>query len=248
MNEKYLIVLPYNQNGSQGKEIELCLNGWRKFCKFKYEFVVIGEFDDDLANKFDWVRWIYKPKLKKRLYNYNQHLDVQNCEEIIMQIYQDKYDGFIWVADDNYPIKPFEVSDILTVHYHSETFTGVKELPSNFWKHDKWKTRQLIDNEGLPCVNYTTHYPCYLEFAKLKEIWDKFDMRNESYVLEDVYFNYFEHPKPVLDSEIRLGIWNNEIFTNEFQNAMKNPNIKFCCNSVDGWSKELEETLERIVK
>lgn len=248
MNNKYLIVLPYNQGGSQGKEIELCLLGWKKYCNFKYEFVVIGEFEDELANRFDWVRWIRKPKLKKRLYNYNQHLDVQNCEEIIMQMYQDRYDGFIWIADDNYALKPFDIDDILTVHYHSETFEGTKELPCNFWKHDKWKTRQLLDNEGLPHINYTTHYPCYLDFSKLKEIWDKFDMRNESYVLEDVYFNYFEHQKPVLDSEIRLGIWNNEIFRNEFSNAMKNPNIKFCCNSVEGWSEDLEKVLEGIVK
>lgn len=248
MNNKYLIVLPYKQGGSQGKEIELCLYGWRKFCQFDYEFVVIGEFSDNLKDKFDWVRWIYKPCLKKRLYNYNQHLDVQNCEEIVKQIYSGKYDGFIWIADDNYAIKPFYPEDILQIHYHSESFEGVKEFPCNFWKHDKWKTRQLLDNEGLPHINYTTHYPCYLEFSKLSEIWDKFDMRNESYVLEDVYFNYFEHQKPILDSEIRLGIWNYSIFTDELPKALKDPKIKFLCNSVEGWSEDLEKVLEGIVK
>jgi hypothetical protein len=73
-------------------------------------------------------------------------------------------------------------------------------------------------------------------------------MRNESYVLEDIYFNYFEHKVPILDSTIRLGVWNKDIFKNEFQKAVDNPNIKFICNSVEGWSKELENDLEIIIK
>jgi hypothetical protein len=73
-------------------------------------------------------------------------------------------------------------------------------------------------------------------------------MLEESYVFDDVYFNYFKHEEPILDSEIRLGIWNREIFERDFQNAVNNPNIKFMCNSVDGWSKELEEAIQKIVE
>lgn len=72
-------------------------------------------------------------------------------------------------------------------------------------------------------------------------------MQNESYVLEDIYFNYFKHEEPILDSEIRLGIWNKQIYKQEFQKALNNPNIKFVCNSVEGWSKELENDLEIII-
>lgn len=243
---KTLIVLPYNQGSSQGKELQLCLNGWRKFCRFDYHFIVIGEFDNSLQDKFGWVEFIYSPKIPKRMYQYNQHLDVQHCMEIVMKMYGDVYDGFIWIADDNYPIKPFELDDITTVHYHALEFTGNEQSPPFFWNHDKWKTRQLLDNEGLPHINYTTHYPCWLEFRKLQEIWDKFKMREESYVLEDVYYNYFNHYKPVLDAEIRLGIWNYKIYQDEFKKALESPKIKFICNSVDGWSKDLEKDLERI--
>ena len=45
-----------------------------------------------------------------------------------------------------------------------------------------------------------------------------------------------------------IGIWNNEIYKNEFQKAVNNPNIKFMCNSVEGWSKKLENSLEIITK
>ena len=73
-------------------------------------------------------------------------------------------------------------------------------------------------------------------------------MLEESYVFDDVYFNYFNHEEPILDSTIRLGIWNNNIFKKDFQNAVNNPNIKFMCNSVEGWSKELEDDLEKIIQ
>lgn len=72
-------------------------------------------------------------------------------------------------------------------------------------------------------------------------------MFNESYVFDDVYFNYFKHEEPILDSTIRFGIWNNDIFKNGFQKAVDDPNIKFMCNSVEGWSKELENELWKIV-
>ena len=248
LKEEILVVLPYKQRGVQGNEISLAINSWRKFCQFKYHFVVIGEFDESLKKEFPWVEFIFIPQNNKKDGQYAQHINVQNCMEIVMKKYDKVYDGFIWMVDDNYAIKSFNFSDIKKIHYHSENFAGNKNSPTSFWNHDKWKTKQLLDKNNLPHKNYTTHYPCFFEFKKLKEIWDRFDMREESYVLEDIYFNYFQHETPTLDSTIRLGIWNKDIFNREFKNAVSNPNIKFICNSVEGWSNELENELEKIIK
>ena len=246
-SNKTLVILPYKEEGSQGSELRITLNAWKKFCRFDYHFIVIGTFSLSLVEEFPWVEFIISPQPPKIQEQYNQHLDVQHCMEYVMNNYKE-YKGFIWIADDNYAIKPFNLEDIMTIHYHSSSFFGIKEKPTNFWKHDKWKTRQLLDREQLPHYNYTTHYPCWLEFDKLKEIWDKFDMRNESYVLEDVYYNYFSHPKPIIDSSIRLGIWSRQIYMNQFHQSIQDPNIKFICNSVEGWSKELEDDLWKIIK
>lgn len=248
LKKEMLIVLPYIQSKSQGNEIHLALNGWRKYCKFSYYFVVIGEFDESLVNEYPWVDFITCPQINKINGQYNPHLDVHHCYEIINRRFSNIYDGFITMADDGYAVKDFYITDIKTIHHHSLNFNGNNKSPKNYWNYDKWKTRQLLDKEGLPHINYTTHYPCYYEFKKLREIWDKFNMKNESYVLEDVYFNYFKHEDPVLDNTIRLGIWNYGIYKNEFQKAVENPNIKFMCNSVEGWSKDLEESLWEIVK
>lgn len=248
LNEEILVVLPYKQSGSQGKELEIALSLWRKYCTFEYEFIVIGEFNiSQFEEKFPWVNFISCPIIPKVEGQYNQHLDVQQKMKYVFDRYGQKYTGFIWMADDNYAIKPFTVFDIMQVHYHSLSFTGDSKAPTNFWRHDKWKTRQLLDKENLPHINYTTHYPCYFEFEKLDSIWNKFNMCNESYVLEDVYFNYYAHENPIKDDEIRLGIWNHEIYEKEFQNALENPNIKFMCNSVEGWSKDLEESLIKLL-
>ena len=247
INEEILIVLPYKQSKSQGNEIKLALNGWKKFCKFKYRFVVIGEFNEELKNEFPWVKFVNCPSLEKKEGQYNPHLDIMNKFKIISKLYGQEYNGFIYTTDDQYPIKQFDLDDVMRIYYHSKDFVGVKNLPTFYWKHDKWKTRQLLDKENLPHINYTTHHPCFFEFIKLMIIRKKYKMLEESYVFDDVYFNYFKHEEPILDSNIRLGIWNQKIFKEEFRNAINNPNIKFICNSVEGWSKELEKELEKIV-
>lgn len=246
-DNKILVVLPYKQSGSQGTELEIALSLWRKNCTFDYHFIVIGEYDEALKQKFDWVQFIPYQSKEKVEGQYNAHLDMVNKMATVAQLYKDKYKGFIWMVDDNYAIKPFTIEDIITIHYHSAVFHGEPNKPTYYWNHNKWKTRQLLDREQLPHYNYTTHYPCYFEFDKLQEIWDKYNILNESYVLEDIYFNYFKHEPPVLDSTIRLGIWNYAIFKNVFEQALNNPNIKFMCNSVEGWSKELEYKLKSLI-
>ena len=73
-------------------------------------------------------------------------------------------------------------------------------------------------------------------------------MLEESYEFDTIYFNSYVHEPPILDSTIRLGIWNRDIYEKEFDNAINNPNIKFVCNSVEGWSKELENALMKIIE
>ena len=166
-----LVVLPYKQNGAQGNEIRFALNGWRKNCQFKYYFVVIGEFDEHLKNEFTWVKFINCPTKDKKEKQYNPHLDIQNKFNVIYRLYAQEYDGFIYMTDDEYAIKPFDLKDIMKTYYLSTNFIGNEKQPTSYWNYDKWKTRQLLDRENLPHINYTTHYPCYFEFKKLKEIW-----------------------------------------------------------------------------
>ena len=245
--EKKLVVLPYRETGSQGDEIKLALSCWKKFCQFDYHFVVIGEFNNQLKKEFPWVEFIYCSFPEQNDKQYMPHIDIQRKMKVVMEKYRGKYDGFVYMSDDKYAIKPFNLKDITTVFYKGHSFNGNKNNPACYWAHDRWKTRQLLDAENLPHVDYTTHYPYYFEFSKIDEIWTKFNMLNESYALEDVYFNYFPHEKPIPVSNILLRIWYRPIFDKEFNKAIENPDIKFVSNSVEGWSKELENELWKIV-
>lgn len=246
LKDETLVILPYKQSSAQGTELELALSLWRKNCTFKYHFVVIGEYDKSFDEKFPWVEFIECPTKPKIDGQYNPHLDRLNKFVTVINKYKDQYTGFVAMCDDEYAIKPFTLFDILQTHYHSQSFTGNSKAPKSYWNYDKWKTRQLFDREGMPHINYTTHFPYWYEMDKLLAIIEKFDLMNESYVLEDIYFNYYEHENPIKDDEIRLGIWNYDIYKRDFQRALENPNIKFMCNSVDGWSKDLENELRKL--
>jgi hypothetical protein len=246
LRDGVLVILPYKQTSAQGNELRLALTGWRKFCRFKYHFVVIGDFEQTFVTDYPWVEFIDYPSMDKVEGQYTPHLDILRKFEYVIDKYQGRYESFIAMCDDEYAIKPFTFFDIFKTHYHQLSFEGDRTSPTSYWIYDKYKTKQLLVRENLPAVNYTTHYPYYYEVKKLKEIWDRFDMRNESYVLEDVYFNYFGHEEAILDSTVRLGIWWKKIYDREFHKAIDNPRIKFCCNSVEGYSKELENSLSEL--
>ena len=120
IKDEVLVVLPYKQSGSQGSEIKLALKGWKKFCKFKYRFVVIGEFDELLKKKFPWVKFINCPTKEKKNGQYNPHLDILNKFTAISRLYAQEYDGFIYMTDDEYAIKPFELDDVMKIYYHTK--------------------------------------------------------------------------------------------------------------------------------
>jgi len=241
-----LVILPYVQSLSQGNEIRLCLNAWKKFCTFKYKFIVVGEFLDDLKNEFPWVKFIYIPKINNIEGEYTPHLDIFNKMFMLMNKYY-SHQNFIYITDDEYAIKPFTLEDITTTHYLTKETKGNPNSPSNYWTNNLWKTKKYLLEHDHPTINYVTHYPVYFNIDKLLELERKIKLRKNSYVLENLYFNIFPTENIKQVDSIRLGIWNNDIFKNKFKDAINNPNIKFVCNSVQGWSKELEVELNNLI-
>ena len=243
--DKYLVIMPYHPD--KYGDVRLTLNLWKKFCTFNYEFVVIGDYDPLLEKEFKWVTFIYCNGVKSVPGQYTSHIDVQHKYEMALNMYSSKYHGFIRMMDDNYAVKPFNADDILTIHYHKKEFTGDKYKPVSFWIHDMWKTRQLLDKENLPHVNYSTHFPFYFEFSKLQELWNKYDMHNNSYSYESLYFNYYTHEDPMIDSDIRYCIHTKEEKKIENLNKAYNSNIKFMFTSNEGWSRDVGNWLRHLL-
>ena len=246
ITDKLLTVMPHHPD--EYSDIRLALKAWRKYCTFDYEFIVIGDCLESLIEEFDWITFIKCEKIRDISGQYNPHLDVQHKFEAVSNLYSNKYDGFIRMMDDNYAVKPFYLSDIITVHYHQPSFAGIKSKPTSYWKHDMWKTRQLLDKENLPHINYATHFPFYFEFSKLKELWDKYDMRNNSYCYENLYFNYYSHEEPVIDSDIRYAVCSRKDSSGtKIQDAINNTSIKFLFSSNDGWNESFHRQMEGLI-
>ena len=241
-----LVILPYVQRFSQGNEIRLCLNAWKKFCTFEYKFVVIGEFSDNLKTEYPWVEFVYVSKMKDIKREYTPHLDIFNKMFILMNKYY-SYQNFIYITDDEYAIKPFTLKDITTTHYLSKEIKGNPNAPLNHWFNNLWKTKQYLLKNNYPIINYVTHYPVYFNIDKLLKLNKRIKLKRNSYILENLYFNMFPTKNMIQVDSIRLGVWDNDIFRDKFKDAINDPNIKFVCNSVKGWSKELEIELNKII-
>lgn len=232
LHPETLVILPFDQKFTQGNEIKLCLNAWKKFCTFEYHFIVIGEFDNSLTIEFPWVEFIYYPTINNSCINtFNKIYSLGN--------YYSSYQNFILIFNNQYAIKPFTLEDIKTTYYLSNE---IKE-DSN----DSQKTKKLLLEQKHSIVNYSTNYPIYFNFNKIFDLDKKYNLQKENYILENLYFNIFPPNEIVQIDNIRLNIRNNDIYKEYFQEALINKNIKFICNNIDGWSEELEYELNNLI-
>lgn len=187
-----LIVIPYFAKGAQGRELEFAVTGWRKFAKFPYRIVVVGDHHPivDTGEDIDFIPCERVPETDIR--NYRPHLDFIKKFEAVGANYADCTDGFVFVADDCYTINPVTYEEVVSLKYIEGGIDFDPNSP-NPWRRDAMKTKRLLQSMGYPDRNFTTHLPVYFEWDKFHEMVETFGMRNNSYVVEDLYFNYF-HP------------------------------------------------------
>ena len=101
------------------------------------------------------------------------------------------------MADDCYAVNDFDMSDVMCLKQKANDVTSSIVSP-NGWQRDKAKTKMALAAKGLPTRNFTTHLPQWFEWDKLEKLWNEYDMENESYVMEDLYYNtYFPTRVPL---------------------------------------------------
>lgn len=246
ITDKLLIVMPHHPD--KYGDIRIAIAAWQKFCTFDYELVVIGDYDCELEKIFTDVTFIHCNRTTSIKNQYMPHIDLANKYCTIMSEYSSTYEGFVRLADDQYAVKNFTMDDILTIHYHQPSFTGEKSKPASYWKHDMWKTRLLLDKENLPHVNYSTHFPYYFEFNKTQELCSKYDLTHNSYCYENLYFNYYSHEEPVIDSDIRYAVCSRKDSSgSRIQDAINNTSIKFLFSSNDGWNESFHRQMKSLI-
>ena len=239
---KYLVVIPYCSEGSQGRELEYAVAGWRKHFKEDYLIVLAGE-DHPITKTGDDICCVPSKRVDKIDGQYRQHLDYVSCYKKVREAFPDS-DGFIMVADDVYAVNDFTIDDVrLLKSLPNPIFEHAN--PFNGWEIDKVKTRSLLLKEGYPIHNYTTHLPEWYEWDKLAALWEKYDMAHVSYTMEDLYYNiYFKDKEPLKltgEDSIKCGVYHGNPTEEYLRNALERK--IWITNSPRGWCDLLDNIL-----
>ena len=120
-------------------------------------------------------------------------------------------------------------------------------IPTKPWHSEKRKTKERLQKEGYPVRNFVTHLPIWFEWDKLEEMFDRFDMDNNSYILEDLYFNIYYStriPAPLhIDHDnFKCGVYRPNPRIEYIKRAFKEK--IWIQNSVEGWIPALEKMLQ----
>lgn len=241
--EAVLVVIPFCSAGAQGRELEYAVAGWRKHFKENYLIVLAGEYHPVVETGDDIV-CVESPRVPAKEGHYRQHLDYVSCLKKVRAKFPESK-GFIMVADDCYAVNDFDLSDVKLLKQKSSEMGG-SFASTNGWLRDKARTRERLLRDGYPIRNFTTHLPQYYEWDKLSALWEKYDMENVSYVMEDLYYNIYYPTRIPLQLHIDFDNFKCGIYR-------KNPRMEYIHrafkqkiwiqNSPEGWIPELDRML-----
>lgn len=241
--EKYLVVIPYFAGGAQGRELEYAVAGWRRHFKEPYRIVLVGDHHP-VADTGDDITFIECERVGPQPeYNYRPHIDFVKKFKAVRKAFP-KSEGFIFVADDCYAVNDFDINDIKVLRQNgSKLNVGAQTKP---WEREKKKTVELLQKEGYPIRNFTTHIPCWIEWDKLEALWEKYDMEHNSYIFEDLYFNIYYPTRIPLQLHIdhdnyKCGVYRPNPRIWYIEEAFKKK--IWIQNSVEGWIPALDRML-----
>ena len=184
---RHLVLIPHLPSAQQGNELILAVTGWRKHFKADFTLAVMGEGLPGIPGVVN----VESHRVPDVPGEYRSHLDYVSCARKAREMFPDTK-GFFVAGDDVFAVNDFAVDDILTPKILEDWLPtkGEKGHP-NAWRRNLAKTGRLLQSEGYPMLNWTTHLPHYYEWDKLFSIYDKFGCDRNSYVIENLYFNIY---------------------------------------------------------
>jgi len=244
-DDTVLVVIPYLSSGAQGRELELAVKGWKKHFKEKHEIVIVGDFDKNVekALVFDHVTFIECPQIPIVPGQYRPHLDHVHKFRKVRETFP-RSKGFIYTCDDIYAVADFTLREVLVPKMPvrgfffgiSHSFGGVPD-----WSSDKQKTGELCFRAKLPVRNWVCHMPVYYEWERLLDMYDRYNCDRISYIAENIYFNE-KYPDEI--DAFDEAEFHDEVKTEKL-NLRPIGSVIWISNSIGGWSKELEEILDK---
>lgn len=186
-SETLQFVWPFWAGGANGDELRWSIRSVQHHYEGKAKITIVGDrpewWQGHVINKpriAQSANWPFRDMLSK-MWTIATHREIDS--------------EFVWMMDDVYLIKPCDFNDIQTPRAYG--WNGSK---ATSWQRRKANTMQALANEGKTQHDYATHLPHYAEQSKLREIYERHDLHNNTMLWEVLYGNTFrgrpEHPHP----------------------------------------------------
>jgi len=239
-DQRIAVVIPYVSEFAQGKELKFALASMQKHLKADFKVVIIGDREDWFSDEVIHIT--------HECCSDNPQIDV--LEKLKLAIESDQVsDKFIWSNDDIYLVSPVTMADLEVLKVkgllNSKNFGGT-------YKENIERTIELLSSYDypFPMRDYATHMPVVYHKECIVELIEGMpEIQNGGYLLSSVYFNvgYGDHIPIMLNWE-----------TDNWVLPVKSPSPdakrfgelivkkKFLNNTPSGYSKFLEEQLEKM--
>lgn len=232
------VVIPYCKEFAQGKELLFALRSWQKNVRFGINVVVIGDREDWFSEEITFIE-------HKRI---SGNAQVDTLAKLKVAMESPEVTGrFIWTNDDIYVMNPIDMAHVALPKVNGAL------LPIRFkglYAENMKRTKELLERNQLPCLNYGTHTPMLLDKGCLTAMFERFpELEEDGYLFTSVYYNSLPYPtQPVYlnwqTDQVLLPVISQKPDENKVLDLLSRK--VFMNNAVSGYSPWLEKFLAGV--
>lgn len=172
-------VFPYWHRGANDDEIRWACRSIEQNFQGKSKITIIGD-------KPPWYSGHYIPQRRVHKHTTNRPFRDMLTKVWTMATHPEIEQEFVWMMDDVYLIKPVTIDELAiprAVRWH--------ESEANSWQRRKKNTMRALASTGRTTHDYATHLPHVAEKDKLRQIYDEFNLHENTMLWEVLYGNTY---------------------------------------------------------
>lgn len=172
-------VWPYWDGGANGDELRWSIRSVETFFQGKAKITIIGD-------RPEWYHGHVIPKKRVPQSRTNRAFRDMLGKVFYIASHAEIDAECVWMMDDIYFLKPFTLDDIKTPR--AEPW---RPNNGNSWQKRKTLSMETLAKRGLTQHDYATHMPHWLEKAKLRAMFDDFNLHEHTMLWEVLYGNLY---------------------------------------------------------
>jgi len=184
---------PYWDGGANGDELRWSIRSVEQFFQGRAKITIIGD-------KPSWYQGHIIRKKRVPASKINRAFRDMLSKVFYIASHAEIDSECVWMMDDVYFLKPFTLEDI-----KAPRAEAWRRSMGNSWQKRKTASMEALASRGLTHHDYATHMPHWLEKAKLRTMFDDFNLHENTMLWEVLYGNlYRESPQRTRPFFVRL--------------------------------------------